>query len=113
MAKSKPEPASNGGPNKTQMVVQALQELGAEAPPKEIQSHVLDKHGVELSTTMISSYKSNILKKQGGGGGGGRRGGGAAGAGGSVGLRDLATLRDLIDRVGAAELQQLIKVLAR
>lgn len=110
MAKSKPEPASNGGTSKMQMVSSALQELGADAAPKEIQSHVSGRHGVELSTTMISSYKSNILKKQGGGG---RRGGTTGGPGGGVGLKDLTTLRELIDRVGAAELQQLIKVLAR
>jgi hypothetical protein len=107
---------SDGGVNKTRLVEEAIQALG-DAPPRELRQYIMDKHGVDISPTMLSSYKSNILKKQGGGGGGG----GGAGAGGrkgatgnaTVGVRDLAALRDLIDRVGAPELQTLIKVLSR
>jgi hypothetical protein len=102
-----------GGVNKTRLVEEAIHALG-DAPPRELRQYIMDKHGVDISPTMLSSYKSNILKKQGGGGGGvggGRKS--AAGGGGTVGVRDLAALRDLIDRVGAPELQTLIKVLSR
>jgi hypothetical protein len=38
---------------------------------------------------------------------------GGGGAGATVGVKDVALLRDLIDRVGAAQLQTLIKVLSK
>jgi hypothetical protein len=104
---------SEGGVNKTRLVEEAIQALG-DAPPRELRQYIMDKHGVDISPTMLSSYKSNILKKHGGGGGGGGgRKSAAGGGGGTVGVRDLAALRDLIDRVGAPELQTLIKVLSR
>ncbi|OWK43329.1 hypothetical protein FRUB_02928 [Fimbriiglobus ruber] len=87
------------------MVEQALSEKG-DISPKELQSHIHEKHGVEIPTTMISSYKSNILRKQGGSTK-------AGGADASVGVRDITQLRDLIDRVGANQLQSLIKVLSK
>lgn len=101
MAKAKQEaPAEQV--NKTRMVEMAINELG-NASPKEMQNHILQKHGVELSTGMISSYKSNILKKQGA----------RTETDATVGVRDIAALRDMIERVGASELQQLIKVLSK
>lgn len=103
---------SDGGVNKTRLVEEAIQALG-DAPPRELRQYIADKHGVDISPTMLSSYKSNILKKQGGGATGGGAGRKSATGGGTVGVRDLTALRDLIDRVGAPELQTLIKVLSR
>jgi hypothetical protein len=107
MAKTKPEPTEK--PNKTRMVEAALDELGKGASPKDLQTHIKSNYGHEISTTMISSYKSNILKKQGGGGGRGT----ASLGGKTIGVKDLTILRDLIDRVGVSELQSLIKILSR
>lgn len=95
-----------GSMSKMKMVTQALQDR-RDASPKDLQAYVKEKFGTDISTTMISSYKSNILRKQGGGGRGG------SGGGGQIGFRDLTAVRDLIDRVGAAELQSLIKMLSR
>ncbi|MFO0850588.1 MAG: hypothetical protein U0871_18830 [Gemmataceae bacterium] len=106
MAKGKTEAAEV---SKMDMVRQAIDVLGADAKPKQLQQHIKGEHGVEIGTTMISSYKSSIGRKQGGAIGGGR---GIAGDA-TVGVRDLSALRDLIDRVGAPQLQALIKVLAR
>ena len=105
MAKSKADPA--GGVSKVKMVTGAIDELG-DVNPKELQAYISQKYGVEIGTTMISSYKSNILRKRGGSGGG--RGGSG---GGNVGVRDIALIRELIDRVGANQLQTLVKVLSK
>lgn len=101
MARAKAE----AGLSKMKMVSQALQER-RDAGPKEMQAYIKEKHGVEISTQMISSYKSNILKKQGGGGRG-------AGGDTQIGVRDLTVVQGLIDRYGVAGLTNLIKVLAR
>jgi hypothetical protein len=93
-----------GGLSKADMVREALRTLG-NASPKDIQAHISGKYGVTISPTMISSYKSSILRKQGGGGG---RGGDA-----TVGVKDLTLLRGLIDRVGASQVQTLVKVLSK
>jgi hypothetical protein len=98
------------GVNKMGLVRQALQDLGADAKPKAIYEHLKSKHGVDIPTPMISSYKSTILGKGAGRSGSVRVG---RGGGGSVSLSDVQEVQQLIDRVGAPQLQQLIKVLAR
>jgi hypothetical protein len=105
MARAKAD--AGGGPSKMKMVEQAMQELG-NASPKDLQAYVQQKFNTEIPTTMISSYKSNITKRTGG-----RIGGKAGAAAGSVGVRDVQVLRELIDRLGASQLQTLIKVLSK
>ena len=107
MARAKAE--AGGGMSKMKMVTQALQDV-RDGSPKDLQSYIKEKFGTDIPTTMISSYKSNILKKQGGGGG---RGGGGGGGDAQVGVRDLTAIQDLIDRYGAAGLTNLVKVLSR
>ncbi len=97
--------SKNGGPiSKRKMVEMAVTDLG-DAGPKEMHAHILKQHGADLTLQMISSYKSN-LKKAG-------NMGGAKGitADGSIGIKDLSLLHELITRVGAAQLQSLIKML--
>ena len=106
MARAKAD--AGGGMSKMKMVTQALQDV-RDGSPKDLQAYIKEKFGTDISTTMISSYKSNILKKQGGGGGRGGRGGGDS----QVGVRDLTTIQDLIDRYGATGLTNLVKVLSR
>ena len=100
MAKTK------SGPSKADMIRDAMREMRG-APPKEMQRYIADKYKTTISTTMISSYKSNFKRKKGGG-----RRSSSPGEGG-IGLKDLTTLRELIDRVGAPELQSVIKVLGK
>jgi hypothetical protein len=102
MAKSKV--ARGSGPSKMKMVEEAMRELG-DSTPKAMQSYINQKYGVEIGTTMISSYKSNIRKRGGSSGRGG--------ADASVGVRDVALIRNLIDRMGANQLQALIKVMSK
>lgn len=109
MAKAKA--ADAGELNKRQMVEEAMDSIG-DPGPKEIQTYVKDKYGVDLPYSMAASYKSQINKRRGGGGGGRGRGG-AAVAGGSVDMKDVVAVKALLDRLGAARLQDLIKVLGK
>lgn len=103
MARAKAD--AGGGMSKMKMVTQALQDV-RDGSPKDLQSYIKEKFGTDIPTTMISSYKSNILRKQGGGSG---RGGGDT----QVGVRDLTMIQDLIGRYGAGGLTNLVKVLSR
>jgi hypothetical protein len=95
---------AKGDVSKADMIRDAMRQL-PDAPPKDMQRYIADKYKTTISTTMISSYKSNFNRKKGGG----RRGAGEAG----IGSKDLTVLRELIDRVGAPELQSVIKVLTK
>mgnify|MGYP001806639440 CR=1 FL=1 len=103
MAKAKAADAS--GLNKRQMVEEAMDSLG-DPGPKEIQEYVKSKYGVELAYSMAASYKSQINKRRGGGD---KRGGG--GASGPVDMKDVAAVKALLDRLGSARLQEIIRVL--
>src|SRR5688500_12227883 len=110
MAKSKA--GANGGAkgaSKMSLVREALEQLGGEAKPKDIFDHVKSRHGVEIPPPMISSYKSTILGKGAGRSSAGRGRGGDV----NVSLTDVEQVQKLIDRVGANQLQQLIRVLAK
>lgn len=104
MGRSKPE--SNGhSHNMMDLVREALAELG-DATPKTIQKYIHDKHGVDMKTTMISSYKSNIAKKEGI-----PAGNGVEGA--NVSVKDISTIRNLIERLGTTQVLVLVKVLSK
>jgi hypothetical protein len=98
MAKAK------GEVSKADMIRDAMRQM-PDAAPKDMQRYIAEKYKTTISTTMISSYKSNFNRKSGGGGRGA--------AGGSIGVKDLTVLRELIDRVGVPQLQSVIKVLAK
>jgi hypothetical protein len=102
--------------NKTEAVHRALDELGPDAKPLEIQAFVKDRFGVEISTKVVSIYKVKLAKR-------GRRRGRPKGkavtaapaprAGhGEVTLADLRALRELSDRVGPRRLRELLELLS-
>lgn len=109
MAKGKPEEAA---PSMMKMVEAALDSLGLESGPSEIGPWVEKTYGKEIGKQMISSYASQIRKKKRGGKSGTLKLP-AAGGNAMVGVKDLAVLRDLIDRVGSSEVQTLVKVLSK
>jgi ribosomal protein L19E len=103
------------GPNKMQLVREAIAELGAKAKPLAIQQLIKEKHNHEIGTQMISSYKSMLNKPKGRGRKPGRPAASAAPAGtGGKGdwTDDVVTLRKLVDRLGATQLHKLIDVLS-
>lgn len=108
--------------NKMDAMRQALDELGKNAMPKAIQSLVKQKHGIDMSTTLISNYKHHLL----GGKRKGKRGrkpgpkpaaGAAVGAGrtgpSKITLEDIQAVKKLVDQMGAEKVQQLALVLAK
>lgn len=105
MARAK---SSAGEPSKREMVKSALDELG-NVGPTEIQDFIQQKYGTEISKAIISSYKSQ-LKTKGASSGAGR---GAGKLSGSVDLRDLTAVQNLIHRIGAAQLQSIVKMLSK
>ena len=106
MAKKKAgEPT--GGPSKMQMVREALDTLGGDAKPKAIAEHVKGKYGADLPAAMISSYKSTISS------GGASKSRAWIGGGGSVSVGDLEAVKTLVDRLGARQLESLVRLLAK
>lgn len=112
MAKSKAEAADAALPKKTHMVEAALDALGEDASPSDVQPWIKSQYGTEIDKQMISSYASQIRKKRRGGGGG-RSGSVRVSLGGSVAVRDLGVIKGLIDQYGVGELTSLIKVLSK
>jgi hypothetical protein len=109
MAKAK---GGDGEASQMSLVRDALEALGYDAKPAEIDAHIKEKHGREVPKAIISSYKSLLKNKQAKGGAGKpgqRRPGGGAGG---IKMEDLAAVRGLVARLGAAQVKQLVDVLA-
>ena len=104
MAKAK------GEGNKAQMVRDAVAALGDDAKPQAIQAWISEKHKVELTTTMISSYKSN-MKKSGGKKAGRGRSSSGGGKGGDI-FGDISTVQGLLAKHGKPNLSKLIDALS-
>ncbi|MGL6076562.1 MAG: hypothetical protein ACRC8S_20595 [Fimbriiglobus sp.] len=90
--------------SKRKMVEEALANVG-DVGPQELHQYIMDKYKVNIGYQMISSYKSNLKKANGG----------TTTAIGnySVGIRDLATLQDLIARNGKDQIIALAKMLSK
>jgi hypothetical protein len=97
----------NGTTTQKDMVEAALNQLGWEAGPKELQPVIKDKFDVELTTQVISNYKS-VLKKGSGKGKGkpGRKPGRKTGPQ----FEDLQAVRGLVDKLGAEQVKKLVDV---
>lgn len=105
---ARPKNDGSDKPNQTEMVKTALEELGADAKPLAIQEFVKSKFNKELSTTLISNYKS-VMKKKAGNGTTGKRGRPAKGAG-AIQIEDLEVVRSLVRRLGSDNVMRLIGV---
>jgi hypothetical protein len=110
-------PRSKKPKSKTAAFNSALEALGTEAKPLEIQQWILQQYGMNLKTSLLSTYKSNWLRKH--------RSGGASGMGtrtfsvrvgkpgskGDATLHDIRTLRELVDRVGPTQFKEMLDLL--
>lgn len=94
-------------PNQAEMVRSALAELGEDAKPQKIQEYVKTKYNKELSTTLISNYKSMMKKRSGMPPG--RRGRPPKGSG-AIQIEDLETVRSLVRRLGSENVVRLVDV---
>jgi hypothetical protein len=107
--------------NKRQAVRDAMDVLGMDAGPGEIQEE-LRKKGIDMGTNMISSYKSQIRSKAGIKGRRRRKGRrhakveGAVVAAprpatGDVSLKDLRAFKEMAQRVGVPRMRDLFEIL--
>ena len=92
------------------LVREALGALGGSAKPAAIDEYIREKHNRVVPRPIISSYKS-MEKNKRNKGGGAKRGRKAAAGSGGIMLEDLAAVRGLVSRLGAAQVKQLVDVL--
>lgn len=132
---------SPGGMSKKDAVEKGLQTLGISATPTQLQKHIRDHYKIEMYLKHISTAKAKILKaaaanepastkstatatmppakqsadpKPASSTAGSKKatapkGGEPAG----ISLKDIETVKDLVERVGATSLKKLIDVMAR
>jgi hypothetical protein len=117
------------GMAKAEAVRRALGDLGRDAKPLELKDHILKRYGIEMSAKHVSTEKRKALL-QGAGKGKAVAAGAPAQSSAArtaeprepapapaaesvlVGLDDVVKIKDLVDRVGASSLKQLIDVFA-
>lgn len=106
-----------GAMSKLAMVRQILGELGKDTMPAAIQEHLKSKFGVQMSTAMVSNYKSTILKK------GKRKKGRKAKAapaeapvavanGKGISVADIVAIKELAQKIGPSRFRELAYILA-
>src|SRR5262245_55506713 len=107
-------PRKKAGVKKMDSIREALQQLGKKAMPLDIQNAVMDKHGIELSTSLISNYKSYLRtkrKKRTLAGRAATQPVTAANArAGGIRMDDILAVKALTDRIGADKVADLAKV---
>jgi hypothetical protein len=114
---------AKGGITRKEAVRQALAALPKDATRADIQKIIKDKYGFEMTLDHISSCKSELQKEKAH-----KKSAVAsqlpatkeappkttsAARGGAISLRDIETVKDLVERVGAVDLKKLIDVMAR
>jgi hypothetical protein len=104
--------------SKMEAVRRILNEHGKETMPVDIQSRLMKQYGIKMEASVISNYKSSILKA-------GKKIGRpkgpkpatttvvSAGATTGINLDDIRAVKHLADRLGAEKLQELGAVLAK
>ena len=121
-----------GGITKMEAVRQALGKLGKDASRPEIQKFVKDTYGLQMTLDHISNCKGELRKKKGPAKTAASQQPAKAAVsqqpaaqkhepkkpasgtkGHAIGLKDIDTVKDLVERVGAESLRQLIGVLSR
>jgi hypothetical protein len=104
--------------NKAEAVRRALAKLGRKALPAEIQGFVKAHLGVEMTTQLISVYKSKLTKKKGKPGRKPKAVRATAEAAprpaahDGVSFQDLRTVKEIGDRLGRARMRELVELMA-
>jgi hypothetical protein len=104
--------------NKAEAIRRALAILGKKALPAEIQDFIKSNFGVEMTTKVISVYKSKLTKKKGQPGRQPKavpattEAAPTPAAHGGVTFRDLRMVKEIGDRLGPARMRELVELLA-
>jgi hypothetical protein len=104
-------------------VRRAMDALGYDASPSEIQKHIKDNFDVDMNANMISSYKSTLRSKAGIAGRRKKRGRPKKAVAATthdstsvsyhdaVPWKDLRTIKDIAGRIGKKGLRELLELL--
>jgi len=120
-------PKANDGITKKEAVRQALSKLGKDASRPDIQTFVKNHYGLQMTLDHISNCKGELRKEKGHAKSAMTKQPAASkqepkkpessparkSASPGISLEDIATVKDLVERVGAGSLRHLIDVLAR
>ena len=104
--------------NKAEAVRRALAKLGNKAMPTEIQGFIKTNFGVEMTTKVISVYKSKLVKKKGKPGRKPKEAGAVGEAApkpvahGGVSFKDMRTVKEISHRLGPARMRELVGLMA-
>jgi hypothetical protein len=115
-------PAGNGQvqeklTNKAEAIRRALAKLGKKAMPAEIQDFIKTHFKVEMTTQVISVYKSKLLKKKGKPGRKPKEAGAVGEAApkpvahGGVSFKDMRTVKEIRNRLGPARMRKLVALI--
>ena len=122
-AKQSEAPAGNGEPvekltNKAEAIRRALAKLGNKAMPTEVQEFIKTNFGVEMTTKVISVYKSKLVKKKGKPGRKPKEAGAVGEAAPqramheAISFKDMRTVKEISDRLGHARMRELVALVA-
>jgi hypothetical protein len=103
--------------NKAEAMRRALGALGDKAMPTELQGYLKEHFDVDMTTKVISVYKSKLGKRKS------KRGRKSSSpveqpikvksaVSDSVNVRDLRSIKELMDRHGAARLRELLELVS-
>jgi hypothetical protein len=104
--------------NKAEAIRRALAKLGKKALPAEIQDFIKTHFGVEMTTKVISVYKSKLLKKKGKPGRKPKVVGATIEAAPNVvaheaiSFKDMRTVKEISNRLGPARMRELVALVA-
>jgi hypothetical protein len=104
--------------NKAEAIRRALAKLGNKALPAEIQDFIKTHYAVEMTTKVISVYKSKLAKKKGKPGRKPKEAGAVGEAApkpvahGDVTFKDMRTVKEISDRLGPARMRELVALVA-
>ena len=94
-------------------VRRTLKKLGYDVKTQTAKDHIFKEYGQNLTNNKVSAYKSNIRREHGltktrGAHSNGTRGGSSAGA--ALQVEDIQTVKDLVGRLGANKVRELIAI---
>jgi hypothetical protein len=103
MAKAKSEDGEKKI-SQRKMVQAALDHCGSDAKPSEMGDYIKSTFGTDLAPNIISNYKSQIKRE------GRLPGAGRTRKGGSLNVDDFKMVRNLVLRLGAEQVKELVDV---
>lgn len=99
--------------NKAQLIRDAFNKIGIDAPAKEIQAYT-KAHGGEVAPAQVSNIRTKLKEQAGGGSAKGRKGKAAASGGGVLTGEALLQVRNFAEKIGGLErTKELIGILEK